>query len=91
MKSLRIITAIFFSVGFLSWLIGVFLLLMVGAPMNISTDPDDPLVKTGRIKYMTKENYQKYSNVRSVLLVTGWIGFIGGSIVLGSQKLAIKK
>lgn len=86
MKPMRILAAIFFSVGLLSWLIGVILLYTVGSPMNISTDPDNPFVKSGRVKYMTKEEREKYENVRTILFITGVTGFIGAAIALKIAK-----
>jgi hypothetical protein len=86
MRIFRILCVICISVGVLSWLVGLILLLKIGPPYNLSTDPDNPLVKAGRIKYITQEQLDTYNKVRAGLMIATWTGIIGGSFVLWVLK-----
>jgi len=86
MKKMRMIATILFVIGFVCWSVGAGRYLFIGSPANISTDPNDPLVKAGRVRYMMKQDFQQYRNTQKLLGFTAAGCFVAGSIVVGVSR-----
>ena len=76
-----------FGIALLAWLALVILIMAVGSPKNLSTDPNEPLVKSGRIRYISPADYHRYNRVRGYLALTMMCAGAGGAIAFCKAKM----